>query len=1335
MAFGASNDDIQLKVTLDDSGAKQQAEKLKTEIKASFGDIANAAKSPVTAIQDITKALASSNATAAKAVQGISSVGEALAPLTPYAIAAAAAIGGLAFAFKKVIAVAGDGDKFGDIADAFQENADKAGVLSDVLLTKLSRAFGDAASNADLMAQANKAFAVGISPQVFDDLAAAAKRYADATGGDAKQALDELIAGVNSGREGLLKKFGVMQNGVLIIKEFTDAEYQNAQASRSVTNVYEQFAAQLSNVYQELAIAINNSEALKLAVEAVSSATLILVQGLKDLALATISVADMFANAFNKVLNETIASIITLVSLGVDLSSGAWPDLNRAIAEGDKYLAQWSETADKAGTVAVKLGGGAEKASVGINKATESIRDSIDKLSKQTTDQLERAFGFRTFLEFKIEREVAAAFQAYRADTPALVTALDTIQKSILQKMLDPEAAKRAAEAFMKAVEQNLKPIDTPTTLGGEDVKADVLSQSGEMGPLSIGFDKAAFARQLAQSIQAGIALAFEAAIDGFQREDAPRIGSTLGGAIGNLFGPGGQIVGQTLGQAIGEYIAQEGSSRGTQTRKQIDAYFADLFNAERIAVVINGQLTRIKDLTFEGTTLFGDVSFGGENFFTGISTMSQEAQAGITAVGVAFGQLTGIAEEQSRLIGAVFVNNVGTSLENLRALIQSTGKSFEELSNAILEAFYNGMLTIEEFYNGLVKLEELFSVGFPDAVGDVDRALRNFNAALADGRGSRQLINSMRDAAAEAEEVGMSFPDLVGKIGQSLGLTAEQTALLLEYLKREGIDTVEELKDASIAQLVAFLESARRIRDQGASDLSQLPSTPKNPSANSSATSLFKPTNIPSSRTSANRRDTVAEEAKRRREELYRLLTTSTQYANILDALNAKTISQAEASRKISGLYADIDRATRSLADAEKSYREALEKRGKKQSDIAAAAKRVDDAQRRLDELTDKAKKATETQRFDIAGALKLVQSVNELAIVARTAGVNLESLTKTLTEGFIRGRLSLTEYRAELQKLEETFSDGIPGAVGDVQGAIKNLFEGGTAGGLFSVDAFKDIFAEFDELFSRSSSQKRKETLGQLTRDFSSASTALQNAISSGAAPATIAELKKQFEGASKALNDFRDSSDKADFADLRSELSKYLSEEQLVSFFSALENEGIKSFDEIKKAGPDAITRILSNLDSLGFGFGETTDRIKGILGQLDQANIKQTEGKDILGQALDIIKGFNADTLANSFDTLGDKINGTLDLLSRLGGRTFNNDVVLNVRVEGESGAASLVESLFGDGGGSSDSTGGAGPGLSASERREFDRLSNLRKKGRLSKSDRAMFEDLRRKARG
>jgi gas vesicle protein len=1303
-----------------------------------------------------------------------------------YKVAAAAALS-VAGAFASIRKVLSDGDAFGDVRDAFTESAQAAGVAADALRNNLSEALEGTVSNFDLMVLANKAFASNLPVEAFDELAFAARKFAERTGGDATEAMDQLIQALRTGRESALIPFGIaVKGGVVVLDQLTKQTVEQANASGGASTALEGLVKTFKDLYSDTAAAVNESQEYARYLRALGETAEIVGSVLGGVFSTAVKFGSAIASftapaleSLNALLRDLANGFALVGELSAQVARKEMPSISKAAATVARELAKVSKETDKAGKVTIRLKKDASEAGKALGKdvadGARKAAEEIEKLWREATTNIEKAFGFKTILEAKVEKEVQAAFQQFSTSDAALVSALDKINKALLDGILDPEDAKKRVDILMDAIDSELQKRQK-TTAAGLGGKASPSSAESFLGGL-FGFDPSQIGEVdfevLGSTIGSGVQQSIQMGLEGITRDNAAAFGAAVGGVIGAVVGTIVPVIGTAVGAAVGTVVggvigsvaAQLGEDKkGTEIRKQIDSFFAELFDVNRVSAVINGQIVRINDLVFEGLTNFGgQVDFGGEGFFDVINGMSEQARAGVTGLGAAFGELAGVTEEEARLIGAALVNNIGTSLENLRELVKATGKSFEDLSEAMLQAFYDGILTIEELYEGMKKLEEVFSVGFPDAIGDVTRALDNLNTAMQDGRGSRALFDSIRDAAQEATEVGMSFDTLVAQLGSALGLTAQQAVVLMEFLKKKGIDTAAELRDASIAELLALLEAARRIVDAGqdiaagAAAADQV-TVPTDPTAGVEPPGLFNrggPVSSGSSGGSGNSASRAADErkreAQRQREELYKLLTASAQYEKILASLNSESITQVEASKQIRELYREISSATKALEDAEKRYKKALEDRGKSQKELAKIAAEVDRAQKRVDDLTDRARQANAVPKFDISGALALTQTVNELAIVSRAAGLSLEGLTGPLVEGFLRGKVSITDFRTELDKLEETFSDGIPKAAGDVGQAIRNLFEGGKSGGLFSVDAFKDVFAEYEELFSSQSSDRRKAQLAQLTAEFDQARDALQNAINGGASPGSIDDLRTQFDGARKALEDFKQTPNKAGLEDLRDTLRGILSPDQTDAFFEALRANGVTTFDQIRTAGPEAITRILASLDELGFGFGETSERVKGIIGELDRATVAQSEGKDVLKEALDLVTNFNvaSERLGPSFDSaatavermegplaaIASRVSDTVNLLSQLGGNTFDNDVVLNVRVQGENGAVNLVDVLFGDGAGSDGGAGGSGPGLNADEEREFQGLKRRRQNGRLSASDRARFIDLRRRRNG
>ena len=187
---------------------------------------------------------------------------------------------------------------------------------------------------------------------------------------------------------------------------------------------------------------------------------------------------------------------------------------------------------------------------------------------------------------------------------------------------------------------------------------------------------------------------------------------------------------------------------------------------------------------------------------------------------------------------------------------------------------------------------------------------------------------------------------------------------------------------------------------------------------------------------------------------------------------------------------------------------------------------------------------------------------------------------------------------------------------------------------------------------------------------------------------------------EQAKKTLEDFNASVAAPDLADLRSQLTATFGAGEVDKFFRALDESGLKTFEDFEKAGADSIVGILTNLDSLGFKFGQTSQDIIDTQKGLRDAEKEANAGFDPLQQAIDLVKGlnegagqlppvFNATTLAieglnGPLATLADGFDDIIEKVAKLSGQKFENDVVFNIRTTGSEGSQALVELLFGDG---------------------------------------------------
>lgn len=973
-------------------------------------------------------------------------------------------------------------------------------------------------------------------------------------------------------------------------------------------------------------------------------------------------------------------------------------------------------------------------------RSAGSAKQVVSELKKQQNELESFTKNLRRALEqaipSNIQADLVAAFNDPKLSAEQLIQRIQQVGEEFLKAGGDVQAFIKEAGKLKDLKDQMPDaPIvqDAETTEQMRQAQEDLKQIQSQMlnirklftdqegGGGFFGFDigesfdakqEAALAQGIGDAAQLGLNLGFQE----FTRDDAPelgqQIGTTLGAAIGGAIGgpAGAQIgaqIGGPLGQIVGEVIKRSTQDlAGTKERKKIDAYFSELFDGGRLAVVIQGQLTgaineatgeaireaqpqlqRISSLVFEGFTPFaGNVSFGGEGFTNYFNTLSTSVQASFNGVGLALGKLQGFATEQAKLIGVALANNIGGSLQNLQVLVQATGESFDDLANAILEAFLNSEISIDEAYNSLVQLQNIYGEGIPGAIGAYQEAIDNLNNSLRDDAPGRYAIDSLRDIGAEGQEAGKTFQAVISSLAQTFNFTAEQQARLFEALKINGINSLAELQKASNEQLLAILKNIQSIKDNATAPLVTTPQV----------SFESKP---PAPRSSGSRGKSPEQIAREKlREETKKLLRESIAYLDVLKKITDGEISRAQAGAEIVKLQTEIEEALKRRNRLEKALEEELDKgRKANKKRLADLASQLDAVNEKIDGFTKKAGESTKQfKQLNISGVIPFIKSANTLGVIAKQVGVSFEKATDILIQGFLKGRLSLAELNKELKSTRETLGPGIPNAVGAVTDAFQNLIDAGTQGGQFSVDAFTDIFAEYREKFQTENSALREAERKQLNENLTVAREAFANAVG----PEATAAAKKTLDEAKKALDDFYAAAPAPDLAGLRSELERQFGADQVNLFFQALDESGLKTFEDFEKAGVDSIVGILGKLQSIGFQFNKTSEEILKANEELNNAEQAANGGLDPLQEAINLIKGLNEGAgqlppVFNSTTKAVEGLNGPLaalktgfdDIIEKLGllsGQTYENDVVFNVRTVGDTGSKALVEILFGDG---------------------------------------------------
>jgi TP901 family phage tail tape measure protein len=353
--------------------------------------------------------------------------------------------------------------------------------------------------------------------------------------------------------------------------------------------------------------------------------------------------------------------------------------------------------------------------------------------------------------------------------------------------------------------------------------------------------------KQVEDQFIAGIGDAFAALINGGSVRDSLQslgagIGQTVGAGIGTaLGGPIGGAIGGALGEKIlggaMEKIAKIGTSAkgsrdgvrllldgmfpgigtavdhffgdklfggdslGTQTRKAIDGWFAKQFDANRIMVVIDGQMKRLRDFNF-GAGMFGSESSPAGQYFAGLESSAKSAFEGIA---VGFTSMLGLGGEASKGLAAVLATELGGSLNNLQIMVQGLGISFDEMKAMVIDTMLAGELSFKEAASALNSIAQISQKGIPDGIGFTVQAFENLKAAGV--KGGRASTDAMRDMAEEARELGIkTLPALMQNLVASGKFTQKEIEQVFEALSVNGIDSVEKLADATDEQLISVL-------------------------------------------------------------------------------------------------------------------------------------------------------------------------------------------------------------------------------------------------------------------------------------------------------------------------------------------------------------------------------------------------------------------------------------------------------------------------------------------------------------------------------------------------
>lgn len=724
-----------------------------------------------------------------------------------------------------IVEFAKRGSDVDDMAQAFGRLSDQAGTTANVLLGQLKEATAGTISDFDLMQRSNEALNAGLKPDQLNVVAQAARALGETFGGDLKDNFDGLLNSLEKGDDRWLKQHGILIDNQKAYEEFArsigttgDKLNELGKAAATQQAVLEALAQQTQNAG---AVTDDTGDAFNKISAAITNA--------KDQISVAIGANEQFAMAINAVANAF--SKIDFYAIGKSISEGLTVAINgalTAINKANTYLKVAMNIMDATSTKTIPeiaksfdqiMAGAVFKAIVPVDDLVKSITsfgvttNSVVPRTSNTIVAANRASAASYVSHKDAAKSLLDVNKEFKGKIDDLITQLREESLNLDQSKVilnDLEAsyirAGGSAQTFAKILNnETSSALDSVNNLlAGNEKKSGGQSFSDGLIKSIFGLGDGEFGNQVAGAVSDLVGNLFSSLSDGFQRADSQEIGKAVGSAIGTAIGAyyggtAGAAAGASIGNVLGGFVASifEGfgkDSAGTRGRKALDKYFAELFDGDRLRIIIDGQLQKIGDLQFTGNQESG--------IFGSLNTQAQQAFSGVAT---AFEHMFGVANDLGVNLGYVLANNLGGSLNNLQLLIQGTGKSFEELKDQVVNAFLEGQLSIDETNSAIAGLAQVFTDGIPDAIGAVDQAFQNLEAAGT--KGGRALIDALKDVGYEAKELGIrDFGGLEAELKRRLPNASAEIDKLFAALQSSGIGSIDSLTKATAEQLLPVL-------------------------------------------------------------------------------------------------------------------------------------------------------------------------------------------------------------------------------------------------------------------------------------------------------------------------------------------------------------------------------------------------------------------------------------------------------------------------------------------------------------------------------------------------
>lgn len=283
-------------------------------------------------------------------------------------------------------------------------------------------------------------------------------------------------------------------------------------------------------------------------------------------------------------------------------------------------------------------------------------------------------------------------------------------------------------------------------------------------------------------------------------------LGDEIGTSLGSIFfGELGGSVGGFVG-AIADKTFGGSTNESTLRRRELEGYIDEIFQTwDFIARDRAGNMVRFDDLVLGDRSDFN----AGSAFLQELEGFDDDLRVFFRAIGGGLGVEFVDDFVAGAQLGEKLLTAWGGDLDSLQLLLYETGITAEEFEENLVRAFKRGQISAEEFLVSMNKADEMFQPGIV-GLGQWERALDNFIES--GGRGTASM-KSLRDIFIEFRELNPNgtFEDFRAEMVASGRLTAEEADTLFDSMRANGINTFEELMDASDRTIITILANMQQ--------------------------------------------------------------------------------------------------------------------------------------------------------------------------------------------------------------------------------------------------------------------------------------------------------------------------------------------------------------------------------------------------------------------------------------------------------------------------------------------------------------------------------------------